>query len=134
MFVVFALGDVTGRVASGWGPWGRRPPPAAAVLLYSLARLAVAGGLMLCHVVTPSAWMLPYLLRSDAWTLGLVLALGFTQGHLLSTACMHAPAVLPPGKQAQFGPVTGFCITAGCLGGSVASTLLVERFTAGGGL
>jgi hypothetical protein len=42
------------------------------------------------------------------------------QGHLLSTACMHAPAVVPPGKEGEFGPVTGLCITAGCLAGSGA--------------
>jgi equilibrative nucleoside transporter 1/2/3 len=134
MFVIFALGDVTGRIASSWGPWGRRPPAAAALLVYSLLRLGVVAALLVCHVVTPSPWQLPVLLSTDYWPLGLVLALGLTQGHLLSTACMHAPAVLPPGKEATFGPVTGFCITAGCLGGSVASTLLVERFTLGGGL
>ena len=129
MFVVYALGDLTGRVASGAGPWGRRPPAPAALVAYALARLAVAGGLLACHVVTPAPWRLPYALRSDAWPLGLAVALGFTQGHLLSTACMHAPAVLPPGREARFGPVTGFCITAGCLAGSVASTAIVEAFT-----
>lgn len=129
MFVVYALGDLTGRVASGVGPWGRRPPAPAALLLYSLARLGVAAGLLACHVVTPAPWRLPFLLRADAWPLGLAVALGFTQGHLLSTACMHAPAVLPPGREARFGPVTGFCITAGCLAGSVASTAIVEAFT-----
>ncbi|GBF96920.1 equilibrative nucleoside transporter family [Raphidocelis subcapitata] len=129
MFVIYALGDVTGRIASSWGPWGRRPPAAASLLAYSLSRLGVVGALLLCHVVTPSPWQLPYMLRTDWWPLGLVLALGLTQGHLLSTACMHAPAVLPPGKEARFGPVTGFCITAGCLAGSIASTALVESFT-----
>jgi hypothetical protein len=132
MFVLFALGDVTGRIASSWGPWGRRPPPAAALLAYSVLRLGVAGALLFTHVVTPSPWQLPVLLGTDAWTMGLILALGLTQGHLLSTACMHAPAVLPPGKEATFGPVTGFCITAGCLAGSVASTVLVEAFAARG--
>jgi hypothetical protein len=130
MFVIYALGDVTGRIASSWGPWGRRPPAAASLLAYSLARLGVVGALLVCHVVTPAPWQLPYLLTTDWWPLGLVLALGLTQGHLLSTACMHAPAVLPPGKEARFGPVTGFCITAGCLAGSVASTVIVEAFTA----
>ncbi|KAI8465261.1 MAG: hypothetical protein J3K34DRAFT_525488 [Monoraphidium minutum] len=134
MFVVFALGDVTGRIASSWGPWGRCPPAAAALMAYALARLGVVAALLFCHVVTPSAWLLPPLLNTDGWTMGLVLGLGLSQGHLLSTACMHAPAVLPPGKEARFGPVTGFCITAGCLGGSIASTLLVEAFTADGGL
>jgi hypothetical protein len=129
MFVIYALGDVTGRIASSWGPWGRRPPAAASLLAYSLARLSVVGALLLCHVVTPAPWTLPYLLQTDWWPLGLVLALGLTQGHLLSTACMHAPAVLPPGKEARFGPVTGFCITAGCLAGSIASTVIVEAFT-----
>lgn len=129
MFVIFSLGDVTGRIASSWGPWGRHPPPAAALFFYSVLRLAVVCALLLCHVVTPEPWQLPFLLRSDWWPVGLVLALGLTQGHLLSTACMHAPAVLPPGKEAKFGPVTGFCITAGCLAGSVISTFLVERFT-----
>ena len=112
-------------------PWRAcRPPSAAALLLYSLARLGVVGALLMCHVVTPAPWRLPYVLRTDSWPLGLVLALGLTQGHLLSTACMHAPAVLPPGKEARFGPVTGFCITAGCLAGSIVSAALVEAFTA----
>ena len=42
---------------------------------------------------------------------------------------MHAPAVVPPGKEAEFRPVTGFCINAGCLIGSYASFEIMLAFS-----
>jgi uncharacterized membrane protein YgcG len=128
-FVVFALGDLSGRVLSSIGPWGRAPPSPAAVVLYSLARVALAAGTLFCRVVTPTPWLLPTLVTDDRAAWLLVFALGLTQGHLLSTACMHAPAVVPAGREAEFGPVTGVCITAGCLAGSVASVGVMRAFT-----
>ena len=58
MFVLFALGDLAGRIASSWGPWGRRPPAAAGLVIYALLRIGVAGTLLFCHVVTPGRWAL----------------------------------------------------------------------------
>jgi equilibrative nucleoside transporter 1/2/3 len=127
-FVVFSLGDLSGRVLSSLGPWGRTPPPAWAVALYAVARVAIAAATLFCRVVTPSPWRLPTLLRDDRAAWGVVFSLGLTQGHLLSTACMHAPAVVPRGREAEFGPVTGVCITVGCLAGSVASVGLMRAF------
>jgi hypothetical protein len=192
-FVAFGVGDLLGRVASSWGPWGRRPPAAAWLLLYALARGGVAGGILVCNVVTPTPWRLPVLVHSDWGSLGLILLLGLTQvcvcvcvfvavcvcvcwqplrwwcgalpcrtvcvaqrlstlapcpytppttqahththtrtpqGHQLSTACMHAPAVVPAGKESEFGPVAGFCITAGCLSGSGGLFFLMKYLQA----
>lgn len=128
-FVVFGLGDLTGRVASSMGPWGRRPPHPAAMLAYAIARLGLGAAILVCNVVTPTPWLLPTLLNNDAYPLALIAALGLTQGHLLSTACMHAPALVPPGKEGDFGPVTGFAITAGSLLGSGALFGIMQRFT-----
>lgn len=131
MFVVFAVGDLTGRIVSSWGPWGRSPPPAVALLIYSILRLGLVGAVLFCHVITPTAWQLPTLFDNDYYSVAIIGGLGLTQGHLLSTACMHAPAVVPPGKEGEFGPVTGLCITAGCLIGSMASFLMMRVFTGG---
>lgn len=78
-FVAFGIGDLIGRIASSWGPWGRRPPAAASLLLYSLLRFGLAGGILCCNVVTPSAWKLPVLVHTDWASLGLILLLGLTQ-------------------------------------------------------
>jgi len=129
-FVVFGVGDLLGRIGSSWGPWGRRPPPAASLLVYAIARCAIAGSILFCHVVTPTEWQLPTLFQTDYYPMAFITLLGLTQGHLLSTACMHAPAVVPPGKEGEFGPVTGFCITAGCLLGSSTTFFLMEYLTA----
>ena len=129
MFLVFAIGDLSGRIISSWGPWGRRPPAALALLVYAIARFALAGAVLFCNVVTPSPWQLPLLFGEDYYPIAFILLLGFTQGHLLSTACMHTPAIVPVGKEAGFGPVTGMCITGGCLVGSIVSYFLVSWFT-----
>jgi equilibrative nucleoside transporter 1/2/3 len=130
LFVLFSLGDLCGRVMSSWGPWGRRPPPALALLAYALARGVLVVALMVCHVVTPTPWRLRTVLVADWWPFGLVAGLGLTQGHLLSTACMHAPAVVPPGREATFGPMTGLCITLGCLLGSIANSFIMQYLSA----
>lgn len=129
MFLFFALGDLTGRIISSWGPWGRRPPAGLSLLLYALLRCGISAALCFCRVITPTPWGLPQLFRDDYYPIGFVVLLGLTQGHLLSTACMHAPAVVPRGKEGEFGPVTGLCITVGCLLGSVTSVFLVGFFT-----
>jgi uncharacterized membrane protein YdjX (TVP38/TMEM64 family) len=43
---------------------------------------------------------------------------------------MHAPALVPAGKEGEFGPVTGFAITAGSLMGSAALFFIMQQFTA----
>ncbi|KAF8065938.1 hypothetical protein HT031_002999 [Scenedesmus sp. PABB004] len=128
-FVVFGVGDLAGRIASSWGPWGAAPPPALSLLAYALARFGLLGAILFCHVVTPTAWALPTLFPSDAYPLAFITLLGLTQGHLLSTLCMHAPALVPPGKEAEFGPVTGLCITVGSLMGSASLFFIMRAFT-----
>eukprot|EP00878_Enallax_costatus_P018220 GHUV01019173.1.p1 GENE.GHUV01019173.1~~GHUV01019173.1.p1 ORF type:complete len:374 (+),score=44.08 GHUV01019173.1:356-1477(+) len=129
-FLVFGVGDVLGRIASSWGPWGRRPPASLSLFTYASLRLGIAAAIMYCHVITPAAWTLPTLFHNDLYPLGFITLLGLTQGHLLSTACMHAPALVPPGKEGEFGPVTGFCITAGCLLGSGSLFFIMKYFQA----
>eukprot|EP00882_Tetradesmus_deserticola_P012330 GHRQ01013069.1.p1 GENE.GHRQ01013069.1~~GHRQ01013069.1.p1 ORF type:complete len:546 (+),score=187.19 GHRQ01013069.1:592-2229(+) len=129
-FVVFGAGDLTGRIVSSWGPWGRRPRAPLSLLLYALLRFGVAYAILRCHVVTPTLWQLPTLFHNDLYPLGFITLLGHTQGHLLSTACMHAPALVPPGKEGEFGPVTGFAITAGSLMGSATLLVIMQHFTA----
>lgn len=78
-FVAFGLGDLFGRIASSWGPWGRRPPAAASLLLYAVLRFAIAAGILCCNVVTPTPWKLPVLVNTDWASLGLIFLLGLTQ-------------------------------------------------------
>ena len=42
---------------------------------------------------------------------------------------MLAPAGVPPGKEAEFRPVPGFCIYAGCRFGSYASFEIMLAFS-----
>jgi hypothetical protein len=129
-FVVFGVGDLTGRIISSWGPWGRRPPAPLSLFVYALLRFGIAYGILHCNVVTPTLWQLPTLFHNDLYPLAFITLLGLTQGHLLSTACMHAPALVPAGKEGEFGPVTGFAITAGSLMGSAALFWIMQHFTA----
>ena len=63
--------------------------------------------------------------RSDAASLTLNLALGVTNGHLASLACMHAPSLLPPAVRDRCAGVLSFAIVAGITAGSVASLILI---------
>ncbi|KAF6256573.1 hypothetical protein COO60DRAFT_1640642 [Scenedesmus sp. NREL 46B-D3] len=119
-FVVFGQLGALGQAAAGAG----------ALIVYALLRFGVAYAILHCHVVTPTQWRLPTLFHSDLYPLAFITVLGLTQGHLLSTACMHAPALVPPGREGEFGPVTGCAITAGSLMGSAALFLIMQRFTA----
>ena len=63
MFLAFNAGDVSGRLAAGLEPWRSRAPPMSFLISYSALRGVLLVGLVLCHVVTPSPWQLPFLLR-----------------------------------------------------------------------
>lgn len=78
-FVAFGLGDLCGRIASSWGPWGRRPPAAGSLLVYSLLRFGLGAGILCCNVVTPVPWRLPVYVHTDWASLGLIFLLGLTQ-------------------------------------------------------
>mmetsp|Transcript_31022 Transcript_31022/g.68826 ORF Transcript_31022/g.68826 Transcript_31022/m.68826 type:complete len:479 (-) Transcript_31022:805-2241(-) len=121
LYVLFAIGDFFGRVLSGYGPWSTGAPKPISILIYSVLRGAVAVAIMFCHVVTPTAWTLPEYLSTDYYPLGIILLLGLTQGHLISTICMHAPSTLQQNEQSKYGPVTSFAISMGCFLGSFVS-------------
>jgi equilibrative nucleoside transporter 1/2/3 len=128
MYVVFSFGDFFGRILAGYGPWGRGPPKPLSLLCYAVIRTVVVGGFLFCHVVTPTSWTLPEVLSRDEYPLALILLLGLTQGHLLSTTCMHAPSTLQPGQQHRYGPVTSFSISVGCFAGSLVSLAVAYKF------
>ena len=46
------------------------PPP---------SRAAVAGALLFCHIITPTAWKLPQYLDHDSYPFALIAMLGLTQ-------------------------------------------------------
>ena len=48
------MGDFTGRFMAGYGPWSRGAPKPLSVLAYAVLRIAVAGAIVFCHVVTPT--------------------------------------------------------------------------------
>lgn len=130
MYVLFNLGDFLGRAASGLGPWRRQAPSGAQLTVYCLLRCGCAAALLLCHVVTPSTWQLRPLFGADwqSWTLAS--ALGFTNGHLMSVACMHAPAFLPASSQRIYGAVVSLCCTGGCFFGALVSLVVLDLFQA----
>lgn len=128
LFVLFAVGDYLGRMFSGYGPWATGAPKPFTILTYSILRAVIAGGCLFCHVVTPTAWKLPGLLDNDYYPFGLILVLGLTQGHLISTICMHAPSTLLPTEMSKYGPVTSFSISMGSFMGSFVTLALVVAF------
>eukprot|EP00798_Chlamydomonas_sp_ICE-L_P016322 gene16322-22512_t len=121
LYVLFSVGDYLGRLLSGYGPWGRGMPKPLTLLFYAFCRIAIAFGILFCHIVTPTHWLLPEFLSKDIYPQVLVLLLGLTQGHLISTICMHAPATLLPSESSMYGPVTSFAISMGCFLGSWVS-------------
>uniref|UniRef100_A0A7S0WNE4 Equilibrative nucleoside transporter n=1 Tax=Chlamydomonas leiostraca TaxID=1034604 RepID=A0A7S0WNE4_9CHLO len=128
LYVLFAIGDFLGRTMSGMGPWGKGAPKPLSILTYSILRATIAGGILFCNVVTPATWQLPQYLNADWAPLAIILALGWTQGHLLSTILTHAPSTLHPSQSSRYGPVTSFAISAGCFVGSFVSLALATRF------
>ena len=63
MFLAFNAGDVLGRLGAGLEPWRSRAPAMSFLVSYQALRGVLLLGLVLCHVVTPSPWQLPHLLR-----------------------------------------------------------------------
>lgn len=102
----------------GYGPWSHGAPQPLQILAYSIGRSVIAGGLLFCHIVTPTAWLFPQYFDNDYYPFTLILLLGLTQGHLISTICMHAPSTLMPTEMSKYGPVTSFAISVGCFLGS----------------
>ncbi|PNH05370.1 Equilibrative nucleoside transporter 1 [Tetrabaena socialis] len=124
------LGDFLGRFLSGYGPWSHGAPKPLSIFVYALLRCGVAAAILFCHLVTPTPWLLDEYLRQDYWPWGVIFMLGCTQGHLISTICMHAPSTLMPTEQSKYGPVTSFAISAGCFVGSFVSIGLSSAFQA----
>ncbi|MEW5311898.1 MAG: hypothetical protein WDW38_003575 [Sanguina aurantia] len=128
LYVMFSVGDFLGRLMSGYGPWARAAPKPLSILFYSVVRAGITAAVLFCHLVTPTSWTLPQLLGQDYYPLGLIMLLGLTQGHLISTICMHAPATLQPAHASRYGPVTSFAISSGCFLGSFVSLYLATQF------
>ncbi|KAG2422806.1 hypothetical protein HXX76_015753 [Chlamydomonas incerta] len=128
LFVLFSLGDFLGRFLSGYGPWSSGAPKPLSILVYAVLRCSVAAAILFCHLVTPTPWLLSEYLSQDYWPWAVILMLGCTQGHLISTICMHAPSTLMPTEQSKYGPVTSFAISAGCFVGSFVSIGLSSAF------
>lgn len=71
--------------------------------------------------------------RSDVWSIGIVVLLGITNGHVQSLSMMHAPGTLPRGfARDRCGPILNLCMTLGCTLGSVVSFLITYNLQRGG--
>ncbi|KAF5831381.1 hypothetical protein DUNSADRAFT_13197 [Dunaliella salina] len=128
LYVVFAVGDFVGRAFAGHGPWAHGLPKPLSVLAYAIGRCAIGAGLLFCHVVTPNVWLLTQYFDVDLAPMALMFFLGFSQGHLISTICMHAPSTLKPSQASMYGPVTSFAISVGCFIGSNVCLSLAYKF------
>ena len=111
IFLLFNVGDLLGRLLAN--AWPSKPPSGVAVLVASLARLALFPPLLLCNVVTPHKWALPHVFMSDLWPVVLVSALAVTNGHLGSTAMMYGPALVPLAERAEEGSKMSLALTCG---------------------
>uniref|UniRef100_A0A7S3VLA4 Uncharacterized protein n=1 Tax=Dunaliella tertiolecta TaxID=3047 RepID=A0A7S3VLA4_DUNTE len=128
LYVVFAVGDFVGRAFAGHGPWAHGLPKPLSVLAYAIGRGLIGAGLLFCHVVTPNVWLLTQYFDMDLAPMALMFFLGFSQGHLISTICMHAPSTLKPSQASMYGPVTSFAISVGCFIGSNVCLSLAYKF------
>lgn len=63
IFVLFNVGDITGRLCASIGPWGHSPPRGRTLVVYATSRIVFVAALAVCRVVTPHPWLLPVVFR-----------------------------------------------------------------------
>jgi solute carrier family 29 (equilibrative nucleoside transporter), member 1/2/3 len=121
-FLVFAAGDLLGRVAAAALPRAQPRP----LLALALGRVALQPALLMCHIVPPSgAWAAPRLFaHQDGWPFALLLLLACTNGFVTAASLNAGPAAAPPRKRGEAATSLMVALVAGVTSGSVASLVL----------
>ena len=68
---VSASVPVNPSLCDSLSPCSCLPPP--------LPRSCLAGGILFCHIVTPTSWLLPQFLDLDYYPFAIIMLLGLTQ-------------------------------------------------------
>ncbi|KAI9332802.1 nucleoside transporter-domain-containing protein [Obelidium mucronatum] len=124
MFVVFNLGDLTGKFMPGWK--GFKLPGKHVTLWFSLLRVLFIPLLMCCNVPQPSIFPRIF---GDAEFMFIILMLGITNGWIASDIMMHGPMSISEsyGVEGQGIAADGlvFMLTLGLAVGGASSMLFV---------
>lgn len=112
-FLVWNLGDLSGRILCGVYTWRGRPEM---LTLMALARVVFVPVLAGCNVRGEGAAV-----DSDVWYWAVQFVFGVTSGWVGSCAMIRAPEVVERGEREAVGGFMGLCLVVGLAAGSAAS-------------
>ena len=127
MFLLFNLGDLSGRLSCGsLDVHGGGVKLARKVATASLVRVIFVPAFMLCNV---SGTVLPIVFHQDAWPFLFMALFSFTSGLLATMSMMIAPTLVHFEDKKIVGALMTFLLSTGLLAGSCASFLSVRIAT-----
>ncbi|KAH0603473.1 uncharacterized protein H6S33_007795 [Morchella sextelata] len=112
-FLIWNLGDLSGRILCGVYQWRGR---AEGLALLALARIVFVPALAACNVRGEGA-----LVDSDLWYWLVQFAFGVSSGWIGSCAMIRAPEVVEKEEREAVGGFMGLCLVVGLAAGSAAS-------------
>ncbi len=119
LFVLFNLGDFTGRTLAGaYEPlFGKNT-----IWIASLSRWIFVPFFVHCNIVDNK---LANIFMSDFWPIFLVSLLGLSNGYVTSLSMMLGPSLVSPSKASVASTIMLYGLTLGLLGGAVTSFVWV---------
>ncbi len=114
LFVLFNLGDFSGRILAGMYPYFT----AENIWIPALCRIIFFPCFLMCNV---KGSQIPALFTSDAWPILFMMAFGLSNGYVSSTSMMLGPTLVKPADAPLAGNIMIFCLTAGLMMGSTLS-------------
>uniref|UniRef100_T1IPQ8 Uncharacterized protein n=1 Tax=Strigamia maritima TaxID=126957 RepID=T1IPQ8_STRMM len=122
-FLLFNLGDLTGRIVSGM----LRLPKSGSCWLPFLAtaRLILIPMLMMCNISKPNRH-LAVMFNDDVIFVVLNLVLGLSNGYLMNLVAIYAPKRVQPQQREMAGSMMAFFFGIGLASGALVSDLLVS--------
>jgi equilibrative nucleoside transporter 1/2/3 len=121
-FVLFNVGDLTGRVLSAKLPWKRWHHVSLKLVVGALLRFAFFPSLFLCVGSNKNAFH-DIQIDSDLYSMTVQILFAISNGFLVTTAFVHAPSLLPRSTHVQerSSELLTFAVAFGLLSGSLFS-------------
>ena len=121
-FLLFAAGDMLGRVAAAALPRAQAPP----LLVLSLARAVLLPALLCCNIVPPAGrWAASRLFASeDAWPFAFLALMALSNGLVTAAALNAGPGCVPPAKKGGAATAMVSWLVGGVTLGSLLSVTL----------
>lgn len=121
-FVLFNVGDLTGRVLSAKLPWKRWHHVSLKLVVGALLRFAFFPSLFLCVGNSKNAFH-DIQIDSDLYSMTVQILFAISNGFLVTTAFVHAPSLLPRSTHVQerSSELLTFAVAFGLLSGSLFS-------------